>query len=269
MFKKQIVAVALAFIMVGSAFSMPVKAAEKITTPTKNISQNTKVNKCEVTVNAANDKQRTYTVYYQKNPAYGKKTYLPLHGCATCSLTTVLSGYSEKYGNYTPTKVYKNLEKKAFGTKRWKANYKKSMARQMPVSLYGISKALDYAGISNKYVRFFKDKTAVKEIKNNLLAGRPAIIEVNNHKQKNGVFSKAYTQRWATGKHTMVLLGMTDNGKVIVADSANRTWSGKKQRIKFAKMEELIKYMIPCKSYSKGYYYTSHRVNGGYVLVTE
>lgn len=29
----------------------------------------------------------------------------------------------------------------------------------------------------------------------------------------------------------MVLLGMTNTGKVIVADSATRKWSGKKQRI--------------------------------------
>lgn len=269
MLKKRIGAFALAFMILSSGISMPVHAAETVTTPIESIAKNTKVNKYKMTVNVANNKKRTYTVYYQKNPSYGKKSYIPLHGCAACSLATVLSGYSKKYGDYTPTKIYKTYEKKVFGTKTWNKNYRKSMSKQMPVSLNGISKALNYAGISNKYVRTFKDKTAMKQIENHLLTGRPVIIEVNNHKQKNGVFSKKYSQKWALGKHTMVLLGMTDTGKVIVADSANRTWSGNNQRIKFAKMDELIQYMIPCKSYSKSYYYTSYTASGGYILVTK
>ena len=65
----------------------------------------------------------------------------------------------------------------------------------------------------------------------------------------------------------MVLLGMTDKGKVIVADSATRSWSGTKQRLKLTTMNELVKYMIPCKSVSTSVYYKSVSSAGGYILV--
>ncbi|MBR5047073.1 MAG: C39 family peptidase, partial [Eubacterium sp.] len=117
------------------------------------------------------------------------------------------------------------------------------------------------------YVRSFRDDSAVKNIENHLKKGKPVIIEVNNHKQTNGRISRAYNQRWATTKHTMVLLGMTDTGRVIVADSAFREWSGTKQRVKFAAMKNLIHYMIPSRTTSYSYYYQSASSNGGYVLV--
>ena len=75
------------------------------------------------------------------------------------------------------------------------------------------------------------------------------------------------TRRWALGKHTMVLLGLTDDGRVIVADSAQRTWSKKKQRIKYTTVKEIVKYLIPCKSSARTYYFSSTAASGGYVLV--
>ena len=89
---------------------------------------------------------------------------------------------------------------------------------------------------------------------------------MNTRTQKNGRFG-SYTNKWSSSKHTMVLLGMTNTGKVIVADSATRKWSGKKQRIKFTTMKELVKYMIPCKSVSTSVYYKSVSSAGGYILV--
>ena len=199
-------------------------------------------------------------------PYNKKNSFISLHGCAVCSLTTVLSGYSKKYRNYTPDKTSRILEKKVFGSSRWNANYRKSLGAQRPVSLYGISKVLSYCNISNRYIRFFKDKTAVRQIEKHLKTGNPVIIEVNNRTQKNGRFG-SYTNKWSSSKHTMVLLGMTNTGKVIVADSATRKWSGKKQRIKFTTMKELVKYMIPCKSVSTSVYYKSVSSAGGYILV--
>lgn len=172
----------------------------------------------------------------------------------------------QKYRNYTPNKTSRILEKKVFGSSRWNANYRKSLGAQRPVSLYGISKVLSYCNISNRYIRFFKDKTAVRQIEKHLKTGNPVIIEVNNRTQKNGRFG-SYTNKWSSSKHTMVLLGMTNTGKVIVADSATRKWSGKKQRIKFTTMKELVKYMIPCKSVSTSVYYKSVSSAGGYILV--
>ena len=261
---RKIMAFVLAGVMLLSSVGMNVSAQE-IVTKKSTISKNTKVDIYKATVQSGNG-ERTYRVFAQTSKKYKKNSFISLHGCAVCSLTTVLSGYSKKYRNYTPGKTSRILEKKVFKSSRWNANYRKSLGAQRPVSLYGISKVLSYCNISNRYIRFFKDKTAVKQIEKHLKTGNPVIIEVNNRTQKNGRFG-SYTNKGSSSKHTMVLLGMTNTGKVIVADSATRKWSGKKQRIKFTTMKELVKYMIPCKSVSTSVYYKSVSSAGGYILV--
>lgn len=243
-------------------------AAGEVTTKMSTIPKDTSSDRCTITVNSGKG-TRSYNVFSQTGKKINKNSFIALHGCAVSSLTCVLSGYTKKYDTWTPSRVSRELEKKVFGTKAWNANYSKSMMAQRPVSLYGISKILTYCKIPNKYVRFFKDKQAVKEIESHLKTGNAVIIETNNHKQTNGKFSSAFTKRWASSKHTMVLLGMTDTGKVIVADSAYREWSGKKQRIKFSKMENLIHYMIPCKKSSTSLYFNSVDSCGGYILVNK
>lgn len=243
-------------------------AAGSVTTTSKSLSKKTFVDRYTVTVNSENG-TRDFNIFSQDATNLSKKSFIAQHGCAVSAMTCVLSGYSKKYADWTPSKVSKQLEKKVFGTKAWNANYKKSLPAQRPVSMYGISKILTYCKIQNKYVRFFKDKQAVKEIKQHLKTGNAVIIEVNNHRQSNGKFSAKYDNRWATSKHTMALLGMTDTGKVIVADSADRKWSGQKQRVKFAKMEELVRYMIPCKKSGNSLYFNSVGSCGGYILVNK
>lgn len=254
----------LAGVILFSSIGVNVSARE-IVTNKSSISKNTKVDVYEANIQSENG-ERTYRVFAQTSAKYAKHSFISAHGCAVCSLTTVLSGYSKGYRNYTPDKTSRILEKKVFGSGRWNANYRKSLGAQRPVSLYGISKVLSYCNISNRYIRFFKDKTAVAQIEKHLKTGNPVIIEVNNRKQKNGRFG-SYTNKWSSSKHTMVLLGMTNTGKVIVADSATRKWSGNKQRIKFTTMNELVKYMIPCKSVSTSVYYKSVSSSGGYILV--
>ena len=207
---RKIMAFVLAGVLLLSSVGMNVSAQE-IVTKKSTISKNTKVDIYKATVQSGNG-ERTYRVFAQTSKKYKKNSFISLHGCAVCSLTTVLSGYSKKYRNYTP------------------------------------------------------DKTAVRQIEKHLKTGNPVIIEVNNRTQKNGRFG-SYTNKWSSSKHTMVLLGMTNTGKVIVADSATRKWSGKKQRIKFTTMKELVKYMIPCKSVSTSVYYKSVSSAGGYILV--
>lgn len=248
-------------------------SAKAITTPYDSLPKETDVNEYVVKIKGSGNKILSYRVFSQGgisrvgNALSVKRDYVAIHGCAVSSLTTVLSAHSKKYANYTPVKTYKKLEKKVFGVRSWRANYSKSKNKQMPVSLYGITKILNYCKIKARYVRTFRDANAVKTIESHLKKGKPVIIEVNNHKQTNGRIYRAYNQKWANTKHTMVLLGMTDTGKVIVADSAYRTWSGSKQRIKFATMKNLVHYMIPSRIRSNSYYYQSASSNGGYVLV--
>lgn len=263
---RKIISVVLAGIMLFSSVGANAASiSSQVVTPSAMVSKGTAVDVYNANILSA-EGVRSYRIFAQVSKTYKKNTFIAQHGCAVCSLTTVLSGYSKKYKNYTPGKTSKLLEKKVFGTRRWNANYRKSLGAQRPVSLYGISKVLSYCNISNRYIRFFKDKTAVRQIESHLKTGNPVIIEVNNRTQKNGRFG-SYSKKWSSSKHTMVLLGMTDKGKVIVADSATRTWSGAKQRLKLTTMNELVKYMIPCKSVSTSVYYKGISSSGGYVLV--
>ena len=271
--KKMIMAMALAFFM--AVAPLQTFAAQNITTSKASISRHTDVDTYTVQVKSAADgtasvqasggAMRTFRVFAQGT----RSAYIRRHGCAASALTCVLSGYTDKYADYTPEKTSRRLEKEVFGTAAWSSNYRKSMAAQMPVSLNGITKILNYCNVPSQYVRYFKDKQAVRDIKKHLYSGNAVIIEVNNHKQKNGKISSRYNYRWSTSKHTMVLLGMTNNGKAIVADSAYRKWSGKKQRIKFAKVEHLVKFMYSCKRSSDGVYYDSQDTTGGYILVNK
>ena len=267
-FKKALAALVIAASMVpisgvevSATSTTIISNSTSITTPYSSLPKNTKVSQCLVTVNSS-DGTKTYRIFEQGNKKL-RSTYIRLHGCAACSLTTVLSAYSKKYANYTPEKTSQILEKKVFGTSVWKKNYTKN---KMPVSLNGITKILKYCGIKAEYVRSFKDADAVARITAHLKEGKPVIIETNCRKQSNGKYGK-YTNKWAGGKHTMVLLGIASNGKVIVADSANRTWAGKNQRIKYTKMSSLVHYMYPCKKVSNKYYYSSQKTTGGYILV--
>lgn len=263
---RKIISFVLAGIMMFSSVGVnAARVSDEVVTPSAMISKETAVDVYNANIQSGNG-IRSYRIFAQVSNTYKKNSFIAQHGCAVCSLTTVLSGYSKKYRNYTPAKTSKILEKRVFGTKRWKANYKKSLAAQRPVSLYGVSKVLSYCNISNRYVRFFKDKNAVKQIERHLKTGNPVIIEVNNRKQKNGKFG-AYDKKWSSSKHTMVLLGMTNTGRVIVADSATRSWSGERQRVKFTTMNRLVKYMIPCKSVSTSVYYKNVSSAGGYILV--
>lgn len=263
---RKLISFVLAGIMMFSSVGVnAARVSDEVVTPSAMISKETAVDVYNANIQSGNG-IRSYRIFAQVSNTYKKNSFIAQHGCAVCSLTTVLSGYSKKYRNYTPAKTSKILEKRVFGTKRWKANYRKSLAAQRPVSLYGVSKVLSYCNISNRYVRFFKDKNAVKQIERHLKTGNPVIIEVNNRKQKNGKFG-AYDKKWSSSKHTMVLLGMTNTGRVIVADSATRSWSGERQRVKFTTMNRLVKYMIPCKRVSTSVYYKNVSSAGGYILV--
>lgn len=115
--------------------------AKSVTTPVSQLPEKSDVGQITVTVNSENG-TRKYTIFGQHKNPWKKTKYLDMHGCAVSSLTAVLSAYSKKYRNYTPVQVKNIVEKKALGTAAWKRNYSKPVLRQMPISMYGISKVL-------------------------------------------------------------------------------------------------------------------------------
>lgn len=212
---------------------------------------------------------RIYPVFQQKAEIYGDYSeYMTKHGCACCSLTTILAGLVDKYKNLTPDKTIYEVEQKHFPQKIYKENYNKIMARQMPVSLYGISVILKQEGISCDYVGSFEDSTARTQIMNHLQEGNPVIIETSRMRRKGKRIVRFFDKKYAGSYHTMILLGVDAEGQVVFTDSATRNWAGEVQRLKRADLPELLSYMFPQKNTTDTHVYFSKKRNtGGYILV--
>ena len=215
------------------------------------------------------DSQRMYPVFQQKAAIYGEYSeYILRHGCACCSLTTILAAFVDRYKGLTPDKTISEVERKHFPEEVYTENYGKVMARQMPVSLYGISLILKKEGVSCEYIGDFEDKAAEKQMMEHLYKGMPVIIETSRMRRKGKRIVRFFDKKYAGSYHTMILLGVNEEGKVIFTDSATREWAGEQQRLKQAEISELISYMFPQKNVDDRHLYFSRKKNtGGYILV--
>ncbi len=217
---------------------------------------------------------RTYTIHRQnakQNLSAMFKGYMPQHGCSVSSLTCVLNAFSAYSEN--PVSTVENTEKMILGTESWTANYLEKdciTKHRMPISQYGMTKILDYYHVPNRYVRKFTDKEAISEITQHLKTGNPVIFVVSAYdRSKKTSTSSGKTEKWTTGYHCMTMLGLTEKGKVIIADTVNRskTTFGDDQRIKYATVTELVHYMFPCTSNSTSKYWSGKAGAGGYILI--
>ena len=211
---------------------------------------------------------RRFTVFAQGAMIYGKYSdYMRKHGCACCALTTMLRAYSNKYCELSPEETLAIVEKTHVPRMSWYINYLRPMLLQMPIMLYGISRILESEGIANRYIRCFTDDEAVKEIKKHLLSGRPVIVKTSRKRRDNSKIADRRDTKYAGTNHTQILLGMTRAGKVIYADSAKRSWSGDRQRLKETELEDMINYMFPQQIKSNANYYWGRKRTGGYILI--
>ena len=122
------------------------------------------------------DSQRIYPVFQQKAGIYGDYSeYMTRHGCACCSLTTALAAFVEKYADLKPNGTISEVERKHFPEEVYTENYGKVMARQMPVSLYGISLILQEEGVSCEYIGDFEDKAAEKQMMEHYIRESPSL----------------------------------------------------------------------------------------------
>lgn len=215
------------------------------------------------------DTRRVYPVFQQKAGTYGTYSeYMTRHGCACCSLTTVLAAFLDKYAALRPERTIENVERQYFSAEIVQKNYGKTMARQMPVSLYGISIILRREGISCSYIGNFEDEVALRQIREHLYQGKPVIIETSRIRRRGKWIASFSDRKYAGSYHTMILLGMDEEGQVVFTDSATRAWAGQQQRLKRAKLSELMMYMFPQKNIRDTHVYFSRRRNtGGYILL--
>ncbi len=251
------------------SYKLKVINPNNIVTKKANLPATTRVDKLTVTINSY-PTNKTYTIWKQNgkdNISSVFPHYMQAHGCSASSLATVLSAYA----GYTqdPKYLVETVEKNLFGDD-WVKNYSKddsdsSKDRPMPISLYGMTKVLDSYKVGYKLVRSFDDASALKEIKAHLKTGNPVIFIVDNESRFGGTANK-----WTTGYHCMTMLGMTDTGEVIVADSVDRSSSifGDNQRIKYASLSELLGYMFSCtNTTSTSIYWSGKTSSGGYILI--
>lgn len=213
---------------------------------------------------------RELTVFFQKAMAYGKySAYMSKHGCACCALTTMLRGFSERYRGLRPEDTLAKVEKSHLSKVERFINYMRPMLLQMPVTLNAISKILTAEGIANRYIKSFSDREAVAEIETHLLSGRPVMIETSRKRRENGKIVDRNDNKYAGTNHTQILLGMTRDGKAVYADSADRSWTGSRQRLKEADLDDMINYMFPQQRPSNVNYYWGRKRTGGYILIDE
>ena len=243
--------------------TLRVNQPTNIRTKAGNLPSSSRKDRVSVTIHSY-PKNKKYTVYNQSGGSNlsGKyPRYMPWHGCAACSLSVVLGAYGVKT---TPQHTVEAIEPEIIGPE-YSMNYSKDNRRRMPLSLYGITCVLDHYNINNEYVRFFDDETAKEEITSHLLKGRPVIIEVRRLNRSTGQYDKI----WTNSYHTLVLLGITDSGKYILADPANRDRGifGEQGRIKLIDLSDILPYMYPCTETGMSSYFESKNTSGGYILI--
>ena len=200
----------------------------------------------------------------------GKNYYLWKHGCSTCALTTVLRATVPELEDYDPLQVLTKVIRPVVGEAIYQANFKKTLAKQMPISLKGIDKVLTAYGVKHKFVYTYTKASAKREITNHLKEGDPVIFML-----KEGLY--------AGSPHTMIMLGLDKNGKVIVGDSLfqkDRWGASAYGLIKYSKagdpksntVANIVKYMDGSTNdiSKKGLFYTKGAAgNRGYILINQ
>ncbi|MCI5943561.1 MAG: Ig-like domain-containing protein [Eubacterium sp.] len=220
---------------------------------------------CDFTMLTANGEKRTYRLYKQNAHNYPKyDRYLAWHGCATCSLATVLGGFHKAYEGISPSSVIDGPEKTVVNPEAWeKEHVIHSLKRQMPLTLYGISSILKHYSVENDYVRTFKKRDGREDILDHLRTGNPVIIEV---RQKSNVTGEK-SQRWTNSYHTMVLLGVLTDNRVLLCDSVDRSWYDEGERLKIISLDDVMEYMYSCTKFSDTMYFSGAASDGGYIKV--
>ena len=200
----------------------------------------------------------------------GTNHYLWKHGCSTCALTTVLRATVPELKDYDPLQVLTKVIRPVVGEETYKANFSKTMEKQMPISLKGIDKVLTEYGVKHKFVYTYTPASAEKEITEHLKEGDPIIFML-----KEGLYAKY--------PHTMVMLGLDKDGKVIVGDSLvqKSLWGASAYGlIKYSKEDDpksntvanIVKYMDGSTTdiSKKGLFYTKGAAgNRGYILINQ
>ena len=197
-----------------------------------------------MTVNTRNGK-KTLTIYKQ---TYFDNATLRNNGCAISAASVALNLMgASRYASVTPLQAHMTLEKQAFGY----------MIEGNPLSAFGVQTLLAAFGVDSSYMKTFTEETAAVAIETNLRQGRPVLCWMG----------KGPDGKWDKFMHTICLVGMTDTGKIIAADSSNRSWAGSRQRLKLVTMDDILPYLIQSPSAGSNPYWTGLSKSCGILLI--
>lgn len=149
-----------------------------------------------------------YRIFRQDAEFDNYSKYLSAHGCSTCALTTILRATVEEFAELTPDQTITDVIYPVVGDKVFNKNFDKSMKRQMPITLAGMTLIFDKYGVEYKKPSEDPDKR-VKQVTKWLKKGNPVLLTFGNA-------SDGHLSRFT---HTVILLGIDDDGKVIIGDS--------------------------------------------------
>ncbi len=197
----------------------------------------------DLSVRTPDSGSRVYRNYDQGAYQYGDYSeYVWMHGCAACcTATTIGAWYPEE--EWDPEQVISKLEPEA-NRKAWERNYAKSLSKQMPLTLKGISRVLDTKEIPHVYISSYDKKTVEDDLTKHLKKGYPVIYEAANG-----------------GYHMMMLLGIMTDGDVILSDSVGF------DRVGAVPMDMVIHQMFSCKEEPEASYFSGRKTAGGYIKV--
>lgn len=220
---------------------------------------------------------RTYNIFQQAGMDYDAyNEYLNHHGCACCTLTSVLGAFAgssqdpARLSGLTPDRTIREIETLVVPAEIWQENYARPLLKQSPINLYGMSQVLSHFGIDHVCIPSFRRRTAIQTIRAHLEKGLPVITEVSRVRYVHGIPVTIHDRRFAASYHFNALVAIEANGDTVwMIDSAHRDWAGQDQRLKRVSIREFINYMFSCheKTARMPLYYEGRRSAGGFILI--
>ena len=188
--------------------------------------------------------------------------YIRSVGCVHTGVATIAFSYGL---NYTPDQIHFGSSSSSYSEKYAlrRMGASSSLYGSAAISVSTASQILTDMGISNRMVfRWSDTNAAIREITAHVMQGKPVLLKANN-RNVGGI-------RVANGHHTMVLVGIDEDGYGIFIDPWKGTLNyahGSGRYFKMSVSKFVYDHMTRPSSGSTGAYVTSLSNSGGYILV--
>lgn len=242
----------------SNVYTLKISVSNKITTKRSTIPKKNSGASYSVKLNTING-VNTFKCWTQGGFGTSEAgKWLRYHGCGVCAFMTATQPFIKKFSNMTPKSFYDTyLSKKRFG----------AISQSGSIG-YGImSTILKEEGLKGVVVQKYSVESAVKDIKAHLLTGQPIVITVRSQSfGGNNKVDKKYTDY----AHFITLLGMTEDGYVIAADSSKHLWSvdGTSQvRFKIGNLKDIVEHTKSFSNPSSVSNWYSNTGSNGYIKI--